>query len=112
MDGVYQKGMYFQETDPYFNTYKLLTQIADYGRPGSFNFFKLTLLETMRIIMKEDLQYEFLERNLPRFDRTLSSDYRVEIKLDDSRVKVLQKGRANNPPVLLFEFISSAYRLW
>ncbi|MCM2324446.1 MAG: hypothetical protein NDJ90_14405 [Oligoflexia bacterium] len=111
MDGVYMKGsMSFQETDPYHDAFQRFVGIVNYGRGGEAFNNKLTMLEAMGIIVNGPKQLDFLTRSLPHYERTLP-DYRVQIVLDGSSPKVLQKGKGFNPPTLTFEFISSAANL-
>lgn len=107
MDGIFSNGKRIDESDPYYADYEKFMRIVTYSRPAGEHYPKLTLLETMGIILKERLQYDYLQRVLPRYDRTLP-DYRVELRLNDSVMRVLQPGRGERPPVLHFEFLDSA----
>lgn len=107
MDGIFSNGRNIQESDPYIRRYRRFLDIATYNKPGGEHFQKITLLETMGVIMDRGRQYEYLERILPHYERTLP-DYRVEVKLMDWPAKVLQRGRGDRPPVLRFHFIDSA----
>jgi len=111
MDGIFSNGKSLDESDRYYREYQRFMGIVTYNKPAGEYYQKLSLLETMGIIITEQLQYQYLERILPRYDRTMPADYRVELKLMDSRVKVLQPGRGSRPPVLRFEFIDSAITL-
>ena len=97
-----------EESDPYYRRFNRFMSIVTYSRPAGELYPKLTLLETMGVILKKDLQEDYLKRVLPRYDRTFPADYRVELKMNDSIVKVLQRGRASRAPVLRFHFIDSA----
>jgi hypothetical protein len=107
MDGIFSNGKKIQESDSYNRRYQRFLQIATYNKPAGEHFQKITLLETMGVIMNEKQQYEYLERVLPHYERTLP-DYRVELKLIDSPAKIVQRGRGDHPPVLRFHFIDSA----
>lgn len=108
MDAVYMKAsMSFEPSDPYYSDFQRFIGIVNYDRGGeSFNN-KISMIEAMGIIIQEDKQEDFLIRSLPRYDRTLP-DYRVELKLNQRLARVLQKGKGPNPPVLTFEFKSTA----
>lgn len=108
MDAIFSNGKYIEETDPYHRDYVRFMGIVTYDKPAGEHYQKLTLLETMGIILDERRQYEYLQRILPQFARTLGPDYRVELKLLASPAKVLQPGRGPRPPVLRFEFLDSA----
>jgi hypothetical protein len=110
MDGIFSNGRYIQDSDPYIKRYRRFINIVTYNKPAGEHFQKITLLETMGLIMDEKKQYEYIERILPHYERTLP-DYRVEVKLMDSVVKVLQRGRGDRPPVLRFNFVDSAVSL-
>jgi hypothetical protein len=107
MDGIFSNGKKIERSDPFYPDYLRFMGIVTYSRPAGEHYPKLTLLETMGIILNEKRQYEYLKRVLPRYDRTLA-DYRVEMRLNDSRVQVLQPGRGTRPAVLRFEFLNSA----
>ena len=107
MDGIFSNGRYVQSTDPWSGRYHRFISIVTYAKPAGEHFQKVTLLETMGVIRDERRQYEYLERILPHFERTMP-DYRVELKLMDAPARVLQRGRGERPPVLRFHFIDSA----
>ncbi|MCM2278731.1 MAG: hypothetical protein NDJ89_11710 [Oligoflexia bacterium] len=109
MDGTYMKGsLSFEESDPYYGDFTRFMGIVNYDRPGSEVFNnKLTLLEAMGIISREFRQLDFLARILPHYARTLPG-HRVELRLNGSVPRILQKGKGPKPPVLTFEFLSSA----
>jgi len=107
MDGIFSNGRYVQTSDSWSGRYHRFISIVTYAKPAGEHFQKVTLLETMAVIRDERKQYEYLERILPHFERTLP-DYRVELKLMDAPARVLQRGRGEHPPVLRFHFIDSA----
>jgi hypothetical protein len=111
MDGIFSNGKSIDQSDPYYRGYQRFIGIVTYNRPAGEHYQKITLLETMGIILNEERQVKYLERVLPHFERTLGPDYRVELKLMDSRVKVLQPGRGPRPAVLRFNFVDSAVSL-
>ena len=116
MDGIFSNGKYIEESDPYYKDYIRFMGIVNYARPAGEYFPKLTLLESMGIILNESRQYDYLKRTLPHYERTLPTDYRVELSVRGSRTQVLQAGKkafdqTGRPPVLRFEFIDSADNL-
>jgi hypothetical protein len=107
MDGIFSNGRNIQDSDPYIRRYRRFISIATYNKPAGEHYQKITLLETMGVIIDQKRQYEYLERILPHYERTLP-DYRVEVKLMDSPARVVQRGRGERPPVLRFRLIDSA----
>jgi hypothetical protein len=107
MDGIFSNGRYIEASDPYNARYRKFLNIVTYNKPAGEHFQKITLLETMGVIRNQKQQYEYLERILPHFERTMP-DYRVELKLMDSPAKVIQRGKGARPPMLRFHFIDSA----
>ncbi len=113
MDGIFSNGREIEEADPYYRDYIRFMQIVNYSRPAGEYFPKLTLLETMGVIINETRQYDYLKRVLPHYERTLPADYRVEMKMSESRPQVLQTGKKSpgqtgRQPVLHFDFVNSA----
>jgi hypothetical protein len=111
MDGIFSNGKSIDQGDRYYKSLMRFMGIVAYNKPAGEHYQKLSLLEIMGIIIDEGLQYQYLQRVLPRFDRTMSENYRVEIKLMDSRVRILQAGKGRKPPVLRFHFVDSAITL-
>ncbi|MDB5810464.1 MAG: hypothetical protein JWN94_2586 [Betaproteobacteria bacterium] len=116
MDGIFSNGRNIEESDPYYNDYLRFMGIVNYSRPAGEYFPKLTLLETMGIIINETRQYDYLKRILPHYERSLPADYRVELAMSESRPKVLQAGKklpdqTGRPPLLRFDFVDSADNL-
>ena len=85
--------------------------VVTYGRSGGEHWPKLTLLETMGVIVREEPGYEYLKRILPHYGRTLPADYQVEIQVNDSASRVLRRAKERNAPTLRFHFVDSALRL-
>lgn len=117
MDAIYSNGKEISEADPYWKDYVRFMDIVTYGRAGGEHWGKLTLLETMGIIIKENLEVEYLKHILPRWDRTFPKNYQVEIQLNESPKRVLRSARelfpptALFPPIVLFHFVDSAINL-
>jgi hypothetical protein len=107
MDGIFSNGRYIEASDSYNARYHRFISIVTYNKPAGEHFQKITLLETMGVIRNEKQQYEYLERILPHYERTLP-EYRVELKLMDAPARIIQRGKGERPPVLRFHFIDSA----
>ena len=108
MDAIYSNGKSVEEGDPFYSDFQKFMGVITYGRPGGEHWPKLNLLEMMGVIIKEEHEYKFLEKVLPRWDRTFPQDYRVELKLNDGAARVLRKGAGLFAPKLLFHFVDSA----
>jgi hypothetical protein len=108
MDAIYSNGKVIDPSDPFYGDFERFMDVVTYGRPGGEHWPKLTLLETMGIIVRQDHQLEYIKQILPRWDTTFPKTYRVEVQLNNSVKKVLQSAPGWNPPTLLFEFIDSA----
>jgi len=108
MDGIYTAGENFRQGDPYYSTYELFMSVINYGRPRSWPFPKLSLLESMGIIKDEKEQVSFLKRQLPPYSG-FSRDYQIELYLNGKKEEVIRQGLAKNPPVLKFEYVNSVY---
>jgi hypothetical protein len=111
MDSIYSNGSEIAQSDPYHKDYMRFINVVSYGKPADEAWPKLTLLETMGLIVAEHRQMEYAQRVLPFYKRLLSADYRVEIKLNDAPPKVLQNGSGPRPVVMRFEFFDSAASL-
>ena len=79
--------------DPFYDDFQRFMGIVTYGRAAGEHWPKLNLLETMGVIISESHELEYLKKILPPYARSLP-DYRVELQLNDSVVKVLQTARA------------------
>lgn len=108
MDAIYSNGKLIEPTDPYFADFTRFLSIVTYGRPGGEHWPKLSLLETMGIIIREEHELEYLKKILPRWDTTFPENYRVELKLDASAKQMLRAGNGWNAPTVTFEFFDSA----
>ena len=111
MDAIYSNGKNFEESDHYYKDYLDFMNVVNYGRPGGEHWPKLTLLETLGIIVKEEPGYEYLKRILPHFGRTLPPDYRVEMQINNSVPKILRPANGRSSPTLRFHFVDSALGL-
>lgn len=111
MDGVYSNGKTVDADDPFYDDYVKFMNVVTYGRAGGEHWPKLSLLETMGVIVREEHELAYLKKILPRWDRTFPASYRVEIQLNDSVKKVLRAAPGWHPPTLLFHFIDSAIGL-
>lgn len=108
MDAIYSNGKVIDPTDVFYGDFKKFLDVVTYGRPGGEHWPKLSLLETMGVIVKEDHQLEYIRQILPHWDRTFPANYRIEVQLNDSVKKVLRPATGWNPPTVLFQFVDSA----
>jgi hypothetical protein len=108
MDGIYSNGKMIDPSEPFYPDFERFMGIVTYGRPGGEHWPKLTLLEAMGIIVKDERELRFLTTILPRWDRTFPDAYRVELQLNDSVKKVLRPAPGWKPPTVLFQFVDSA----
>lgn len=111
MDAIYSNGKLVEPTEPYYRDFEKFMGVVAYRRPGGEHWPKLTLLETLGVIVREEHELEYLKKTLPRWDRTFPPSYRVELQLNDSVRKVLRPAPGWHPPTLLFRFIDSAINL-
>lgn len=111
MDAIYSNGKMIDPSDPFYHDFDRFLSIVTYGRPGGEHWPKLSLLETMGIIRNQVHQLEYIRQILPRWDRTFSEDYQVEVQMNGSSRKVLRVSEGWYPPSLLFNFVDSALLL-
>lgn len=111
MDAIYSNGKLIEPTDPYYGDFDRFMSIVAYGRPGGEHWPKLSLLESMGIIRREDHQLDYIKKILPRWDRTFPDDFRITTKLNDSVTKVLRSAPGWHPPTVLFHLVDSALTL-
>ena len=111
MDAIYSNGKVIDPSDPFYADFVKFRDVVTYGRPGGEHWPKLSLLETMGIIVKEEHELEYIKQILPRWDKTFPKAYRAEVQLNDSVKKVLHATAGWNPPTLLFHFVDSAINL-
>jgi hypothetical protein len=111
MDAIYSNGKMVEESDPFYKDFSRFMDIVTYGRPGGEHWPKLSLLETMGIIVREDHELDYLKKVLPRWDTTFPVSYRVAVKMNDSVNKVLRTAPGWHPPTMLFHFVDSAVTL-
>ena len=111
MDAIYSSGKAVEPSYPFYRDFARFLDVVTYGRPGGEHWPKLSLLETMGIIVREDHELEYIRKILPRWDRTFPKTYRVEARLNGSVAKVLRSAPGWKPPTLLFHFVDSAVNL-
>lgn len=111
MDAIYSNGKMIDPADPFYHDFDRFLGIVTYGRPGGEHWPKLSLLETMGIIRKEDHQLNYLKQILPRWDTTFPKNFRIEVQLNNSVKKVLRSAEGWFPPTVLFHFVDSALLL-
>jgi hypothetical protein len=110
MDAVYTNGKLVDPSDPFYEDFQKFMAVIMYGRPQGEHWPKLSLLESMGVIRREDHELEYLKQALPRYDRTLPH-YQVEVQMNDSAIKVLQPAMGWYPATLRFNFIDSALNI-
>lgn len=108
MDAIYSNGKMIDPSDPFYGDFLRFMDIVTHGRPGGEHWPKLTLLETMGIIVREDHKLNYLQQVLPRWDRTLPPSYQVLLQLNDAPARVLRSAPGWRPPTLRFHFLDSA----
>ena len=111
MDAIYSNGRMIEPTDPFYADFDRFMGIVTWGRPGGEHWPKLSLLETMGIIRREEHELDYIRKILPRWDRTFPSNYRIAAKMNDSVTKVLRAAPGWHPPTILFHFVDSALNL-
>lgn len=111
MDAIYSNGKLIEPSDPFYHDFDRFLGIVSYGRPGGEHWPKLSLLETMGIIRREEHQLDYIRQILPRWDTTFPPSYRVEVQLNRSVKKVLRAAEGWAPPTVLFHFVDSAIQL-
>lgn len=111
MDAIYSNGKAVEPSDPFYGDFVKFMDVVSYGRPGGEHWPKLSLLETMGVIVSEDHELMYLKKILPRWDKTFAENYRVEMQLNDSVRKVLRPAAGWHPPTVFFNFIDSAINL-
>lgn len=111
MDAIYSNGKMIDPSDPFYGDFSRFMNIVTYGRPGGEHWPKLSLLETMGIIIKPEHELEYIKQILPRWDTTFSDEYQIEVQINDRPKAVLRAGPGWNPPTVLFRFFDSALGL-
>jgi hypothetical protein len=108
MDAIYSNGKSVEPSDPFYNDFNWFMGVVTYGRPGGERWPKLNLLEMTGVIKKPANDILFLEKILPRWDRTFSREYRVELQLNDGPIRTLREGAGFFAPRLKFHYVDSA----
>ena len=111
MDAIYSNGKMIDPSDPFYRDFDRFLSIVSYGRPGGEHWPKLSLLETMGIIKKEEHELNYIKQILPRWDTTFPDAFRVEIQMNGSTKKVLRAAEGWFPPTVTFHFVDSALLL-
>lgn len=107
MDAIYSNGKSVEPSDPFYNDFNWFMGVVTYGRPGGERWPKLNLLEMTGVIKKPVNDTLFLEKLLPRWDRTFPREYRVELQLNDGPVRTLREGAGFFSPRLKFHYVDS-----
>lgn len=111
MDAIYSNGRMMDTSEPFYGEFARFINVVTHGRPAGEHWPKLTLLETLGIIMREEQQNWYLSQILPRWDRIFPESYQVELQLNDSPKRVLRASPDKHPPTLLFHFVDPAVNL-
>jgi hypothetical protein len=111
MDAIYSNGKEIDPSDAFYGDFIRFLDVVTYGRPGGEHWPKLSLLETMGVVIRQDHQFEYLRQILPRWQATLPDTYRVELQMNDLPRKVLRAAEGRSAPTLLFRFLDSALSL-
>jgi hypothetical protein len=111
MDAIYSNGKMIDPSDPFYHDFDRFLSIVTYGRPGGEHWPKLSLLETMGIIRKEEHALNYIKQILPRWDSTFPDVYQIEVQMNRSVKKVLRAADGWFPPTVLFHFVDSAQLL-
>lgn len=111
MDAIYSNGKLIEPEDPFYADFERFIGIVTYGRPGGEHWPKLSLLETMGNIRREDHELDYIRKVLPRWDRTFPPQFRIVVQMNDSVQKLLRPAPGWNPPTVLFHFVDSALTL-
>jgi hypothetical protein len=111
MDAIYSNGKLVEPADPFADAFGRFLAVVTYGRPNGEHWPKVTLLETMGVIVREAHELDYLARVLPHWERTFPESVRVKLQLNDSRKKLLRPAGGAGAPTLLFRFVDSAVSL-
>lgn len=111
MDAIYSNGHAVGPEDAYYARFLDFLGIVTYGRPSGEHWPKVSLLETLGAIGERN-EVAYLERLLPRWDRTLPAHYRVELDVHGHPPKILRRGEGWRPPTVVFRFLESAEMLF
>lgn len=108
MDGIYSNGKFVDPADPFYRDFDRFMGIVSYGRPSGEYWPKLSLLETMGVIVRPENEYEYAKQVLPRWDRSLPPSYRVELRVNQAATRVLRPAQGRTSPSMQFHFVDSA----
>ncbi len=111
MDGIYSTGELVEEQDSYYNDFRKFTQVVGHRRNDADPMPKITLLETLGVINKEDNEIDFLVRALPNYGAVLSAAYKAELTLNKTIVKKIDSDQDETVAKITFDFMDSASRL-
>ena len=112
MDAIYSNGKEIDKSDPFWPDFVRFMDIVGYGRPGGEHWFKMSLLETMGIIVREDHEFNYITQILPRWDRTFPDNFQIEVQMNKSPKRILRSAPGWLPPTVLFRFVDSAINFY
>lgn len=111
MDAIYSNGKLIDASDPFYKDFDRFMGIIVHGRPAGEQWPKLTLLETMGVIIREDHEIDYLKQILPRWDRTFPGSYRIDLTLNGGAPHVLRTAEGKRAATITFRFLDSALNL-
>ncbi|MEO8487239.1 MAG: hypothetical protein ABI585_12985 [Betaproteobacteria bacterium] len=111
MDAIYSNGKLVEPGDPFQDAFQRFIGIVTHGRPNGEHWPKVSLLETMGVIVREDDEIDYLTRAMPRWERTFASNVRVKAQVNGMRRKVLRPAEGPGSPTMFFHFVDSAVNL-
>ena len=111
MDGIYSTGELVEESDAYYKDFDQFTRVIAHRRTDTDPMPKVTLLETLGVINKEDSEIDFLTRTLPNYGAVLAPRYEAVLTLNKILVKSIQPEEDEAIARIRFDFVDSASRL-
>jgi hypothetical protein len=111
MDAIYSNGSKVDRDSAFHNDYLNFITAISYGKAHPTSWTKITLLETMGLIVNESQQLMYAKKMLPFYERWVPTHYRTELKMNNATTQVIQKGKSPQSNRLLFEFLDSAFTL-
>jgi len=111
MDAIYSNGKMIDPSDPFYKDFDRFMGIVGHGRPAGEQWPKLTLLETMGVIIREEHEIDYLKQILPRWDRTFPKSHRIDLTLNGGSPHLLRTAEGKRAATITFRFLDSAINL-
>ena len=108
MDGIYSTGELIEESDSFYNDFNQFKRAIAHRRTDTDPMPKLTLLETLGLIDREESEIEFLARALPNSGEVLTSAYEVELSLNNTLSRKIRTEPEKPGARIRFNFVDSA----